>query len=102
MKPEWFEKSLSPIATKADMSPAQHATLNMLEGLGIGGAMGLAFEAAGADSRALSNSRAKEIKLAKDTSAKKLPDKPVIPDKINEALWSWGSCLQNQDWQDRC
>lgn len=87
LKPEWFEKSLSPIATKADMSPAQRTALNMLEGLGLGAAMGLAFEAAGAGSRALSNSRAKEMKLAKETSAKKLPDKPVIPDKINEALY---------------
>ena len=48
-------------------------------GLGIGADNS---EAAGAGSRALSNSRAKEIKLAKDISAKKLPDKPVIPDYV--------------------
>lgn len=87
IKPEWFSNPITQaVATNEDMSPAQRTALNMLEGFGLGSLFGLAMESGGAASRALSKSRADEIATAKKTAAEKLPDKPQIPDKINEAL----------------
>ena len=43
LKPEWAGL-LTPISTTDDMSPAQRVLYNMVEGLGIGAALDLAFE----------------------------------------------------------
>jgi hypothetical protein len=72
---------LEPLATKETMSPAMKAFYNMGEGLGIGGLMDVAFEAAGWGVRAYSTSAKKTQKAItgnKDELIKALDDSSDI------------------------
>lgn len=79
LKPEW-SSVLAPIATNDSMSPAQRALYNTVEGLGLGGMLDTALEAAGAGVRGLRQARAARqpvadpeiVKIAQDRHLEEL------------------------------